>query len=69
MRYEKETAYHIVGGKSNQYDFERYQKVFPKITKEKVVVVPDAGHWVHFDKPAETINLISGFLDDIDKNQ
>jgi pimeloyl-ACP methyl ester carboxylesterase len=40
--------------------------VFPNIGEGNVVVVPDAGHWVHFDKPVETIKLISGFLDDID---
>ena len=67
LRYSKDTAYHVVGGKSNQYPFEKYQKVFPQITKDKVVIVPDAGHWVHFDKPEETIKLISSFLDDIDK--
>jgi pimeloyl-ACP methyl ester carboxylesterase len=29
-------------------------------------VVEDAGHWVHFDKPQETIKIIASFLDQID---
>ena len=34
-----------------------------------VVTVDDAGHWVHFDKPVETIKLIGEFLDKIDLNR
>jgi pimeloyl-ACP methyl ester carboxylesterase len=35
--------------------------------EENIVVIPDAGHWVHFDKPYETIEYISNFISDIDK--
>jgi pimeloyl-ACP methyl ester carboxylesterase len=66
LRFNKNSAYHIVGGKSLQYDISKYKKVFPEMPEQNVVVVPDAGHWVHFDKPLETISLISKFLDDID---
>jgi pimeloyl-ACP methyl ester carboxylesterase len=59
LRYNKKHAYHLVGGNSNQYAFEQYRKVFPKISDENVVLVKDAGHWVHFDKPAETTDLLS----------
>jgi len=27
----------------------------------------DAGHWVHFDKPRETLDTIVSFLDKIDQ--
>ena len=43
-----------------------YNKVFPNLKDENVIVVPGAGHWVHFDKPTETLNHLANFLDDID---
>jgi len=36
------------------------------ITPSEIVTVDEAGHWVHFDKPLETIELISQFIDQID---
>jgi pimeloyl-ACP methyl ester carboxylesterase len=69
LRFYKETVYHIIGGKSHQFPFEKYQKVFPNIRRENVVVVPDAGHWVHFDKPLETIDLIYKALNEIDEKE
>ena len=66
MQYQKDTVYHLVGGKSVHFEFHQYQKVFPNIKRENIVVVEDAGHWVHFDKPLETIQHIKTFLDDID---
>ena len=59
----------IVGGRSNQYPFQVYRKVFTNIIEEAIVVVPGAGHWVHFDKPSETIKLVSNFLDEIDEEE
>jgi esterase len=58
----------IVGGRSKIYDFDKYQKVFPKITQKDIQIVADAGHWVHYDKPLETISLISEFIDKVDSN-
>ena len=55
-----------MGGRSKIYPFESYKKVFPTIKDEEVQVVPDAGHWVHFDKPVETVQLISNFLAKVD---
>jgi len=40
--------------------------VFTKATQDDVVVVEDAGHWVHFDKPQETKQLINDFLFKLD---
>ena len=68
LRYNGKHIYHLVGERSIQYDFELYQKIFPNITKEQVVVVEEAGHWVHFDKPKETVGLISQFLSQIDSD-
>ena len=60
----------IVGGNSRQYDFDVYQKVFPNYEEgTDVITIEDAGHWVHFDKPLETVELIERFLKRIDSNQ
>eukprot|EP00347_Sterkiella_histriomuscorum_P019495 403341410 len=67
LRYQG-PCYHLVGEKSRQYSYSAYQKVFPNITTEDIVVVNGAGHWVHFDKPLETIKHIAKFLDKIDSN-
>ena len=56
----------IVGGRSRQYPFESYKKVFPNYTEQDVVTIPEAGHWVHFDSPKETMEIISAFLQRID---
>jgi pimeloyl-ACP methyl ester carboxylesterase len=65
LRYEG-PCYHIVGGKSKQHPLAKYQRVFPRLRAEDVAVVEGAGHWVHFDKPLETIKLIGRFLEQID---
>lgn len=60
-------ALNIVGGRSRYYDFSVYQRVFPnQVDGEDVVTIEDAGHWVHFDKPLETIAVIDKFLKRID---
>ena len=33
---------------------------------EENIVMLDAGHWVHFDRPRETLDTIVNFLDRID---
>ncbi len=37
----------LVGGKSNSFEFSDYSRVFPNITEDDIVIVKDAGHWVH----------------------
>lgn len=66
LRYPEDTAYHIVGGKSIIYELSQYQKVFPLISEENIDIIEGAGHWVHFDKPMETIESISKFLHKMD---
>ena len=41
--------------------------MFPNYTEADVVTIEDAGHWVHFDKPIETMNLVEQFLARVDK--
>ena len=65
LRYEGPSL-NIVGGKSKNYDFESYQKIFPNCTEKDVVTIEEAGHWVHFDKPIETLDAIEQFLQKID---
>ena len=66
--FDESLVYHgpslnIVGGNSRIYDFDIYKKVFPNIEEGRhVVTIADAGHWVHFDKPVETIAEIDRFL-------
>jgi pimeloyl-ACP methyl ester carboxylesterase len=52
----------ILGGNSYKYDNQTFRPVFPNLKDENVVIIPGAGHWVHSEKPAETINAISDFL-------
>ena len=71
---ESKTIYQLVGENSeninsNTYSMDQYKKVFPNIQEENVVVVKDAGHWVHFDQPQVTIEYISKFLDEIDSKK
>ena len=41
-----------------------YKPHFPDCT---VVIVPEAGHFVHTDKPQQVCSLISDFLDSVDQ--
>lgn len=66
LRNESEHVYQILGGKSGRYQFSNFTKVFPNIKEENVVTVEGAGHWVHFDKPVETLELINRFIKRID---
>ncbi len=52
--------------RSNIYPEKAYRKVFPEIEDEHIIIVKDAGHWVHFDKPLETTRIISAFLKGVD---
>lgn len=50
--------YFIMGSRSRIYALADYRRVFTNL-QEKNIVTLDAGHWVHFEKPLETIDLIS----------
>lgn len=53
----------IAGGDSpyvSEADFEPMRALFPRVRR---CVVKGAGHWVHSEKPQETIYLLKGFLE------
>ena len=63
LRYYKETAYFIRG--KNSFDFyisKIYRRVFPNMNKKNIIQVEDAGHFVQYEKPEETAELVVGFL-------
>ena len=55
----------IMGSRSRVYPDEVYTKVFPGLPTDNLITL-EAGHWVHFDKPLETLDLIEQFLGRID---
>jgi pimeloyl-ACP methyl ester carboxylesterase len=36
--------------------------------EKDICIIEGAGHWVHYDKPKETIIAIKDFLSRLDKN-
>ena len=53
----------IRGGNSDYIldeDEQDIQRLFPEAT---LVTVPEAGHWVHAEKPEELFQAVSGFLE------
>jgi pimeloyl-ACP methyl ester carboxylesterase len=56
----------LIGEKSHLFPLNTFKPVFPEIKEEDVVVIKDAGHWVHSDKPKETISEILKYLDKVD---
>lgn len=59
--YDGETLF-IKGGNSGyikDHDEERIKVLFPKA---EIVIVADAGHWVHSEQPEEFSNVVSDFL-------
>ena len=54
-----------MGARSRVYPYGDYEKVFKNLPADNLVTL-DAGHWVHFDKPIETLNTLREFLDKID---
>jgi pimeloyl-ACP methyl ester carboxylesterase len=62
----------LIGEKSHIFPISVFKPVFPDIVDEDIVIIKDAGnfinlgHWLHSDKPRETIIEITKFLDKID---
>lgn len=52
--YDEGPVMMLVGERSFQYEIENdvkyYSNVFPNIGPEDIVVVKDAGHWLHYEK-------------------
>lgn len=56
------------GERSHRFYIEDFTKVFPAMKMKDIRMIPGAAHWIHTDKPQETIVEISRFLDEIDQN-
>lgn len=65
LRHSGANVFFIMGLKSRIYTQEQFKTVFFQIPDENVIWL-DAGHWVHFEKPIETIKLVSEILSKID---
>lgn len=56
-------TFFLVGGKSGYFRsayLPQIQKLFPKYT---IKTIRDAGHWIHADRPQETVDAVADFLD------
>lgn len=56
---------YIYGGKSGYYDEQhhrRYCEYYPQMKDENFHGVPEAGHWVHADRPAEFLKILESIL-------
>lgn len=52
----------VKGGKSD-YMFNADNKLINEMfSNAKIVTIPEAGHWVHADKPVEFFNIVNTFL-------
>jgi hypothetical protein len=44
----------LVGEKSFQFEIENHRKfyveIFPNIKQEDILIIKDAGHWLHYEK-------------------
>lgn len=60
-RFNKETLF-IKGGNSDYIQNEDIPTILSSFPQAKFETIPDAGHWVHADKPNEFLNIVSNFL-------
>jgi esterase len=53
----------FVKGSKSDYMFNADSKLINKMfSNAKIVTIPDAGHWVHTDKPVEFFDIVNTFL-------
>ena len=52
----------IKGGKSNYIDAEAEAMINKDYPNHILKTIPDAGHWVHADKPDELLDIVSKYL-------
>lgn len=52
----------LMGSRSTIFPFGKFRKVFPRVHRSDIKTL-EAGHWVHFERPVETMNAIASFLD------
>lgn len=56
LRYHGANVLQLYGEKSLHYGVDTYKKVFPNIDEQNIIMVEGAGHWIHMEKPMETIS-------------
>ncbi|KAL4223643.1 Alpha/beta hydrolase domain-containing protein 11 [Mactra antiquata] len=52
----------IGGMRSNYIHIDHYPKIKALFPTAEIKMIPDAGHWVHADKPEQFINTVNDFL-------
>ncbi len=68
-RYSGKDVLILMGERSAHYDFEVFTNIFPGLQRENFKIVPGASHWVHADKPKETLEILVSFLNSIDQHK
>lgn len=58
----------LEGERSVRIGKDGYTHIFPNLKSEEFVVIKDAAHWVHADKPLETAKAIGKFLKEINES-
>lgn len=59
--YQGDTLF-IRGGKSRYIQDEDWASITQLFTNAHLATIPDSGHWVHAEKPAEVVELVREFL-------
>jgi esterase len=57
-------ALFVSGRLSNYVCPEHHQTIYRMFPKAEFAVIPDAGHWVHADRPEQLVERVLGFLQD-----
>ena len=52
----------VVGANSNYVQPDHHATIRQLFPQASILLIPDAGHWLHAEKPAEFIDLVSRFL-------
>jgi len=55
-------ALFLAGGKSNYIQEKHHERIKLHFPKAEIEVIEGAGHWIHFEKPAQLANHIAAFL-------
>lgn len=55
-------ALFIAGGESNYILAEDREEILKRFPRAKIVTIPGAGHWVHFQAPRQFVEIVDTFL-------
>ncbi|MHA7131589.1 alpha/beta fold hydrolase [Algoriphagus namhaensis] len=59
--YEGKTLF-LAGAKSDYITDEDYEEIYEFFPNYQLVKIPDAGHWLHAEQPADVVKEIKNFL-------